>query len=90
MLYRVKTKKEFIEEFGADWRNSVGFYFVHGMDYLLGKTLRDYKVEYNRKGEIYALYVTDKISKSLEWQLSTLMLVPVRKEKLRTIMKRIE
>lgn len=34
--YRIKTKKEFINEFGNDWRNIVHASFVEDMDFLLG------------------------------------------------------
>ena len=36
--YFIKTEQEFINEFGINWRdkNYDGFYFVSGMDYLLG------------------------------------------------------
>ena len=45
-IYRIKTKKEFENEFGINdrWRN-VKHFFNHRMDYLLGKKLnipRDY------------------------------------------------
>lgn len=35
-LYRVKTEKEFLEEYGENWRFEVGFCLSHRMDYLCG------------------------------------------------------
>lgn len=35
--YRIKTKKEFIEEFGQGWRMVVDFNYHGRMDYLLGE-----------------------------------------------------
>lgn len=43
--YRVKTKKEFIDEFGEDWRNEIGQYFNPEMDCLLGMSLD--KIEFH-------------------------------------------
>jgi len=41
--YRIKTKEEFITEFGIDWRrannNTRRVSFVHNMDCLLGKEI---------------------------------------------------
>ena len=46
--YRIKTKEEFIDEFGEDWRNDNGicrngYYFNPDMDYLFGFELSNYK-----------------------------------------------
>lgn len=37
MKYRFKTKKEFVKEFGDDWRYKVHYTFTWSMDYLLGR-----------------------------------------------------
>jgi len=39
--YRFKTRKEFMDEFGEDWRHSVESSFVQGMDPLLGEDISD-------------------------------------------------
>ena len=39
--YRFKTKKEFIEEFGEDWRR-VRCHFVSEMDGFLGQEIEDH------------------------------------------------
>jgi len=36
--YRIKTKQEFIDEFGENWRN-VKYGYVEEMDYLLGQDI---------------------------------------------------
>ena len=46
--YRFKTEKEFIEEFGVDWRGGnhcCGLSFSISMDYLLGTEIEDSIVE---------------------------------------------
>lgn len=35
-ILRVKTKKEFIQEYGSDWRNKVPYGFIVAMDVALG------------------------------------------------------
>lgn len=42
--YRFKTKKEFEDEFGPNWRKVVKWQFPTSMDYLLGSPIRK---EYN-------------------------------------------
>jgi hypothetical protein len=38
--YRIKTKEEFIKEYGEKWRECCNeFSFVYDMNYLLGKTI---------------------------------------------------
>ena len=37
--YRIKTEKEFIDEFGEDWREELGEYFTPAMDCLFGMPL---------------------------------------------------
>ena len=37
--YRIKTKKEFEDEFGPNWRERVDYLFPREMDYLLGTVL---------------------------------------------------
>lgn len=39
MKYQVKTEKEFIEEFGPDWRSELGPVWVHSMDCLFNKII---------------------------------------------------
>ena len=43
--YRIKTKQEFIDEFGDNWRREVRFAFVSGMDSLFGKELTSVQVK---------------------------------------------
>ena len=43
--YRVKTEKEFIDEFGENWREKLGQYFALAMDCLFGMSLD--KIEFN-------------------------------------------
>ena len=51
--YRIKTKEEFIEEFGEGWRNKTGYYFADSMDCLFGKGLtEDEAEEYLTRSEI--------------------------------------
>jgi hypothetical protein len=38
-MYRIKTKEEFINEFGEHWRGRVDYGFIEDMDYLLGITI---------------------------------------------------
>ena len=49
--YRFKTKKEFIDEFGDDWRSIVPRKFPDWMDYLLGK-----EIDLTDHNLIYATY----------------------------------
>ena len=37
--YRLKTEKEFLDEYGNDWRYAVQFNFDGEMDYMCGKVL---------------------------------------------------
>lgn len=37
--YRIKTEKEFIKDFGENWRKKVTYTFPAGMDMLLGKPI---------------------------------------------------
>lgn len=37
--YRIKTRREFLDEFGEDWRDEAGNYFAPEMDVLLGMSL---------------------------------------------------
>ncbi len=41
--YRIKTKEEFEDEFGKNWRFTVPYNFIRDMDYLLGKPLSKIK-----------------------------------------------
>lgn len=43
--YRIKTKQEFIDEFGDNWRREVRFAFVSEMDILFGKELTNSQVK---------------------------------------------
>lgn len=42
-MLRIKTREEFEDEFGRDWRLSevTGMYFNHSMDYMLGKSIEE-------------------------------------------------
>lgn len=42
MKYRIKTKEEFIRDFGQGWRKVVRYSFTPDMDYLLGQPLESY------------------------------------------------
>ena len=55
--YRIKTEKEFIEEFGEDWRY-VGWNDEGNMDYLFGYILPDdYTNEnFNDEFDFYEVY----------------------------------
>ena len=47
--YRFKTEKEFIKEYGSDWRYSVDFNWEGLMDYLCGTVLEvDYPDNINK------------------------------------------
>lgn len=59
--YRIKTKKEFIDEFGFDWRNKTQCGFVNSMDKFLGRILTG--------SEAHNMLVNDKISIS-SWNIS--------------------
>ena len=39
--YRIKTEREFIREFGDDWRNEVRAQFPEMMDHLLNRVLSE-------------------------------------------------
>jgi len=39
--YRIKTKQEFLSEFGMLWRDKVRFTFATEMDYLIGKKINN-------------------------------------------------
>ena len=56
--YRIKTKDEFLNEFGIHWRDRVNCSFVSSMDLLLGKKL---DVEYTKKIEDMFNGLTDYI-----------------------------
>lgn len=47
--YRIKTEKEFIKEYGNNWRNLVKSNFPEKMDYLLGKKLIKCYIYYRGK-----------------------------------------
>ena len=38
-MYRIKTKQEFLDEFGENWRINVTHTFPDNMDHLLGKDI---------------------------------------------------
>jgi len=66
--YRIKTKGEFLLEFGYTWRNQVSCTFVHQMDFLFGlkldKKFYD-KIDYifnNDDGIDYFNYINDGVS----------------------------
>ena len=66
--YRFKTKKEFKDEFGKNWRKMVPAGFPIGMDHLLGKDIN--VAEVNMIGKSYYddalfLYKTWNISKEM-------------------------
>lgn len=45
--YRIKTKKEFLAEFGEGWREELGSYFVPKMDILFGMSLDEIEFHNN-------------------------------------------
>jgi len=55
-IYRIKTKEEFLKEFGQNWRNLTdGASFVNEMDYLFGKKITTEK--YNEFKNDYKIYL---------------------------------
>jgi hypothetical protein len=47
IIYRFKTLKEFISEFGEDWRGEVSYHFITEMDYLLGTEVTEEQYNYS-------------------------------------------
>lgn len=89
LQYRVKTEKEFIDEFGPKWRDCLLFKFVGGMDHLLGQHIDPTSVKYDSKGNVRLMELEEtSIGRPAKWALSMDMLVSVRKEKIEAIMKR--
>jgi len=39
--YRIKTEKEFLDEFGYNWRMVVRYHFIKDMDHLLGQDIEE-------------------------------------------------
>lgn len=67
--YRIKTKQEFIDEFGERWRTMVRFHFTESMNHLLG-------VEVDIP--IYDNILIPNIF--LGWNISTDMLIELKKK----------
>lgn len=89
MQYRVKTREEFIREFGKEWRALGGsrYSFVEAMDHLLGQPIKKEQasVEY---GDIVVMHVTDSRAPGIEWALPPCVLVPLRKEKIEELLSK--
>lgn len=89
MIYRVKTKEEFVREYGERWRTQLNEVFVGSMDYLLGGILRKYRVVYDHDKDITMLKVRDERYPNVDWSVTMDMVVPAREEKIKTIVKRM-
>jgi hypothetical protein len=77
--YKIKTKEEFISDYGDDWREcSKDFSFILAMDYLLGTTLKLTSDELKEKW-IVSNNTSQKYLKIFEnselWYISELYLV---------------
>jgi len=76
--YRIKTREEFLLEFGDNWR-SVRAAFVDDMDYLLGKDIdrEDYLHVLNSDGNIIvgARFNILKGISSGTWEISDQMVI---------------
>ena len=57
--YRIKTKQEFITEFGEKWRTHVPQSFIEEMDYLLGDEINQETISTILEGKNY-LDLTNK------------------------------
>lgn len=44
-MYRVKTREEFVGEFGADWKRHVGYDWNYDMDKLFGRELNPVQLQ---------------------------------------------
>ena len=76
--YRIKTKQEFIDEFGEKWRNRTKNYFNDEMDYLLGKKLtKEETKEFIGNNNIY---IPRKIE-TCNWDISSDMITNYETEK---------
>lgn len=67
MKYRFKTEKEFIEEFGHNWRPIVGWNCSGQMEYLLGSDF-----PYLFKNENQTISIKDKNSRNY-WSIDNNM-----------------
>ena len=72
--YRFKTEKEFIEEFGVNWRNKVRYMWVNGMDYLLGTEIPSSNVLLSEDNSIKFIVESWK-----SWNISENMVTLIKK-----------
>lgn len=72
--YRFKTEKEFIEEFGVNWRNEVRYMWVNGMDYLLGTEIPSSNVLLSEDNSIKFIVESWK-----SWNISENMVTLIKK-----------
>ena len=76
--YRIKTKQEFIDEFGESWR-CVPCSFLHNMDYLLGEEIDQNTTIIVLEGQTRLdLSLVEKCFNYKHWSISYAMLKEIK------------
>jgi len=77
--YRIKTKEEFVEEFGENWRSEIELGFVNDMNFLFGRELTE-----DEKNRISTEDMTIRSDdSSISWSISEDMITEIKREKVK-------
>ena len=80
--YRFKTKKEFIDEYGENWRGIIGFNTSGGMDHLIGTPINVPPSCIDENGDVYRSFDIDEDNHSDPrgyWSISRTMVKKIKK-----------